>query len=83
MIPSRLLIIFASADRYQALQKVVSAIASHLKKERELKIIDMSGERLNLLLENKNSTISYFDHSQIVDDIWMMLNPHAWNGGSS
>ena len=77
MIPSRLLIIFASADRYQALQKVISAIASHLKKERELKVIDMSGERLNLLLENKNSTISYFDHSQIVDDIWMMLNPHA------
>ena len=77
MIPSRLLIIFASADRYQALQKVINAIACHLKKERELKVIEMSGERLNLLLENKNSTISYFDHSQIVDDIWMMLNPHA------
>ena len=71
------MIIFASADRYQALQKVVSAIASHLKNGRELKVVDMSGERLNLLLDTKNSTISYFDHSQIVDNIWMMLNPHA------
>ena len=71
------MIIFASADRYQALQKVVSAIASHLKNGRELKVVDMSGERLNLLLDIKNSTISYFDHIQMVDNIWMMLNPHA------
>ena len=71
------MIIFASADRYQALQKVVSAIASHLKNGRELKVVDMSGERLNLLLDTKNSTISYFDHIQMVDNIWMMLNPHA------
>ena len=71
------MIIFASADRYQALQKVVSAIAIYLENGRELNVVDMSGERLNLLLDTKNSTISHFDHCQTVHNIWTMLNPHA------
>ena len=71
------MIIFASADRYQVLQKVVNAIACYLKDGRELKVVDMSGERLNIQLDTKNSTLSYFDHSHMVDNIWVTLNPHA------
>ena len=72
------MIIFASADRYQALQELVIAHQKYLPVGKYLQILDMTGERLSLKDSTKrNATVSYFNHSQVADKIWQILNPHA------
>jgi len=81
--PSKaLLILFASADRYQALQELVSVLLKHLPAEQHLRVLDMSGERMSPQDKTNSWTLTYFNHSEVTKTIWGFLNPHAiewWN----
>ena len=71
------MILFASADRYQALQELVSALQEHLNAGKHLHVLDMSGERLSLQGIANNWTLTYYNHSKVTENIWSVLNPHA------
>ena len=71
------MILFASADRYQALQELVSVFRKCLPADKHLHVLDMSGERMSLQDTANNWTLTYFNHSEITKIIWQNLNPHA------
>jgi len=71
------LILFASADRYQTLQALVSVIGKHLPADKNLHVLDMSGERLSSQDTANNWTLIYFNHGEVTKTIWEILNPHA------
>ena len=71
------MILFASADRYQALQDLVSVIRKYLQAGKHLHVLDMSGERLSLQDADDDWTLTYFNHREVSKTIWDNLNPHA------
>ena len=71
------MILFASADRYQALQDLVSVIRKYLQAGKHLHVLDMSGERLSLQDTDDDWTLTYFNHREVSKTIWDNLNPHA------
>lgn len=76
------MILFASADRYQALHELVSVLLKHLPAEKHLHVLDMSGERMSPQDKTNSWTLTYFNHSEVTKTIWGFLNPHAiewWN----
>lgn len=71
------MILFASADRYHALQELVSVFTKQLPADKHLHVLDISGERMSIQNTTNNWTLTYFDHSEVAKSIWQTLNSHS------